>query len=138
VRVALRTLLVAIGGYAITAAAALLGALAAGVFFPQSAGAPPTTPYLSIGVAAGFLGAVAGGYFCARRAPENRRLIAVVLLLLLFMGMAVAMRRLHLTGAREPFGFLPLVTLLGVIGAWAGAMVERAVHARPTSRAPSP
>jgi hypothetical protein len=128
VRALNRILLAVAAGYAITAVMTLIGVFAGGALFPQTADAPPTTGFLAIGVAAGFLGAVGAGYVCSRLAPENKRLISVMLLLLGFMGLAVAARRLQLTGAREPFGFLPLVTLLGVIGAWAGAMVERAIH----------
>lgn len=127
-----RVLGASFGGYAIAMAVAAIGAFAAGVAFPQSADAPPTTAYLSVSVAAGFIGALVSGYVCSRMAPEGLRLIAVALLLALFLGMAVAIARLMPVEARGPFGFLPLVTMLGVIGAWAGAMTERAIHA--TSR----
>jgi hypothetical protein len=115
--------------------------VAAGVVIASSAilllvmGMPPdgrpTTPYLIANIAASFIAAIAAGYACGRLAPVGRRLITVGLLMLLFLSAAVATNRTA-PAAQQPQGYLALVTLLGVIGLWTGAMIERAGHGNKT------
>ena len=113
-------------------ALASLGTFIAGAIFASPPAGQPATAYLAVSIAIGFIGAVGGGYLCCRVAPENTRLIAMALLVLLFFGMAVATARWGQGEPGQPPSVLPLVTMLGVIGAWAGAMVERAIHAPRT------
>jgi hypothetical protein len=121
----------AAAGYAVLMAGRWAGTSVAGLAFPQ-AGAPfPTTPFLAIAVAVGFVAAIAAGFLSARLSPASRRLGTMTLLVLIVLGAAVATARLG-GAVRGPAGFVPLVTLLGVIGLWAGAMTERAVRGGPT------
>jgi hypothetical protein len=130
-------LFAAIAGYGFAVAIASLGTFIAGAIFDSPPAGQPATAYLAISIAIGFLGALGGGYLCCRVAPENTRLIAMALLVLLFLGMAVATARWGPSDPGPPPSVLPLVTMLGVVGAWAGAMVERAIHAPVISRASS-
>ena len=126
-RDASRMVFAAIAGYAAFAAGARAGNVLAGLAFPQ-AGAPfPTTPFLVTTVAIGFMAAIAAGYIGARLSPATHRLGTMAVLVLIVLGVAVATARLS-PQSLQPAGFLPLVTLLGVIGLWAGAMTERAVR----------
>ena len=123
-----RTVLAALAGYAVFWGSARLAALSAGLAFPQAGTPFPTTPFLAVDVAIGFLGAIVAGYACARTSPAADRLASLTLLVVVVLAAAVATARLSPPAPREPAGFLPLVTMLGVIGLWTGAMVERAVR----------
>ena len=129
-RSSLRLLRAAIAGYVVLAAGASAGTFLARLAFPQTGQPFPTTPFLSVSVAIGFAAAMAGGYVCARLSPSGWRLESMAMLVVLVLGLAVLGARLS-PEPRQPPGFLPLVTLLGVIGLWAGAMAERAVHGGP-------
>ena len=122
-----RMVLAALAGYAVFAAGTRTGSVLAGLAFPQ-AGAPfPTTPFLAVTVAIGFVAAIVAGYVSARLSPAAHRLGTMAVLVLIVLGVAVAVARLS-PQSLQPAGFLPLVTLLAVIGLWAGAMTERAVR----------
>jgi hypothetical protein len=125
----------AAAGVVVAVVTAAAGVRVAATMFSQSGQATPTTAFLAVAVAIGFAGTIVAGYVCARLAPDGRRLITMALLMLAFLAAAVVLARVFpATADGAPAGFLPLVTLLGVIGAWAGVMVERAIT---TSHAPS-
>lgn len=88
-----------------------------------------TTLYLALRIAIAFLTAVAAGYLCARLAPEGR-LLATLALFAVFVLAASVISFRTFSQLSQPAGFLPAVTMLSVIGLWAGAMVERAAHGR--------
>jgi len=117
-----RTVLAAASGYAATVLVVTLATPIAGL------SGPPTTAVLAGDLFISFAGAIAAGYIAARLAAPGRRLAALGLLILIFLVVAVVLSRVFPDPSR-PASFAPLVTLLSVIGAWAGAMIERAVHA---------
>jgi hypothetical protein len=125
----------AVAGSLAATAAAAAGVAIAGAAFPQAGHATPTTAFLAIAVSIGFCGSIAAGYLTARFAPGDRLLMTMALLMGMFLGAAVVLARGFPSAAgRTPMGFLPLVALLAVIGAWAGAMTERAVRGAARSR----
>lgn len=126
-RSALRMLLAIIVGYGVMRGVVI----ASNVLLVLAMGMPPEghlpTPYLAANVASSFIAAMIAGYACARLAPYGRLLLSVGLLVLLFLAGTVAVYR-AMPDPRQPQGYLQLVTLLGVIGLWAGVMIERARH----------
>jgi hypothetical protein len=113
-----RTLLAAVAGAAI-----LFGVVLAGsAIWPEA-----STMSLFVRIALTFIGAVTSGYVCGRAAAAGGRLAAIALLIAIVLGASVAWARIH--GQEDlPQGLLPAVTLLSVIGIWAGAMIERAMR----------
>lgn len=136
VRSAARMVLAVVVGYGVAAAVVIAGSLTAAMVMGLPPHGPPTTPYLAANVAMSFMGAVAAGYACARLAPEGRRVITIGLLVLVFLAGAVVTWRSTPDVAQQPPGYLPLISLLGVVGLWAGAMVERARYGTSSSRGP--
>jgi hypothetical protein len=121
-----RTLLAALAGYATVVLVTTAGTTAAAGFGLPLDG-PPTTTALAINIAVTFAAAIAGGYLAARLAPTGRAVMTLGLLMLALLAMAVAASRFW-PDTRQPPSYLPLVTLLSVIGVWTGGMIERAVH----------
>jgi hypothetical protein len=121
-------LLAVLAGYAVVTVVVMAGTAAAGIAVGLRSGGPPTTPSLALNVAVSFLGAVCAGYVSARLAPTGRAVMTMGLLILLFLAMAVVSSRFS-SETHQPPSYLPLVTLLGVIGVWTGGMIERAMHA---------
>jgi drug/metabolite transporter (DMT)-like permease len=130
VQAALRVLAAVIAGYVVAGLGATVGTAVGALMFPQSPDAIPTTPYLAVAIAFGFLASIAAGYLTARLAPAGRMLLTMALLILVLLGMSAVSARIY-AEARQPAGYLPAVTMLAVIGVWAGAMLERAVRGRP-------
>jgi len=116
----------AVAGYATAALGAFVGAMLAGTLFPQAPQEMPATAYLGIAIAVAFLASILAGYVSARIAGPGQRLISLALLVLIVFGMSALQARMP-SGRPEPPGYLPAVTMLSVIGVWAGAMIERAV-----------
>ena len=130
--VPVRILLAALTGYALIALLVIAGTSIATSVSGLEADARPTTAYLSLNIAASFLAAMCGGFVTARFAPAGKIAMSVALLVLVFLGMAVLSYRL-MPDAHQPPAYLPVVTLLGVIGIWTGTMTERAIHGRARS-----
>jgi hypothetical protein len=124
---ALRVLGAVIVGYVVAAVGVSVGTAVGALLFPQPADALPATPYLAVAIATGFLGAIAAGYLAARLAPAGWMLLTMALLIVVLLGMSVVSARIY-EDARQPAGYLPAITMLAVIGVWAGAMLERAVR----------
>ena len=122
-------LVAVLAGYAVVVVVVMAGAAASAAAFGLRMAGPPTTPYLALNLAVSFLAAIGAGYVSARLAPRGRILMTMGLLVLVFLAMAVVSSRLS-PDIQQPPSYLPLVTLLGVIGVWTGGMVERAIHAR--------
>jgi hypothetical protein len=114
-------------GYGVAVGVVLASRMIAMMVMGPPPDGPPTTPYLVVHLSSSFLGAIVAGYTCARLAPPNRRLLAIGLLILMSLAATVAAFRSEPDFA-QPRGYLPLVSLLGVIGLWTGAMIERARH----------
>jgi len=114
-------------GYVTAALGASVGAAVGALVFPQPADAFPTTPYLALAIAIGFIASIAAGYLAARLAPAGRMLLTMALLVIVLLAMSLVSARVY-GEARQPAGYLPAVTMLAVIGVWAGAMMERAVR----------
>jgi hypothetical protein len=123
-RSAVRILLAVIVGYGVATAITIAASLG------LPAEAAPTTSYLAAKVAISFLGAVCAGYACGLLAPDDRRVITLGLLIVLFLSAAIVVWRTSPEARLQPAGYLPLVSLLGVVGIWAGAMIERARYGR--------
>src|SRR5437868_10730138 len=128
-RAAAQMLFAAIVGYVLASVMMSAGSAAAARSFHAAAGSIPTTAFLITNIAISFAAAIIGGYLCARLAPSNSRLFSLALLVLMFLGAAIVLWRIS-PAAHQPPGYLPLLTLLDIIGLWTGAMLERA-----TSRA---
>ncbi len=125
----MRMLLSVAAGYLAGTIVVMIGFLAVGKAFSLDAGVAPTPLYLAATVAVDIIGAAGGGYVCARLAPPGRLAPSAALLIALFLTLALVSARLSGgTGQTRPY--LALVTLLGVIGLWAGVMIERALHGR--------
>ena len=131
-RSAFRMILAIVVGYGVAAGVVIAATAILVLVMGMPPEGRPTTPYLFANVASSFIAAVAAGYACARLAPTERRLICLGLLTLLFLSAAIATHRAA-PDVQQPPGYLPLVTLLGVIGLWTGAMVERARHGQNTT-----
>ena len=130
--VPVRILLAALTGYAVVVLLVMAGTFTAMSVTGLAADARPTTVYLFLNIAASFLAAIGGGYVTARCTPAGKIAMSVALLVFVFLGMAVLSYRL-MPDAHQPPAYLPLVTLLGVIGIWTGTMTERAIHGRARS-----
>lgn len=126
-RSAFRMLLAVVVGYGVAAGVVIASTVILMLVLGMPPDGRPTTPYLFANVVSSFIAAVAAGYACARLAPPERRLITLGLLALLFLSAAIATYRAA-PDVQQPMGYLPLVTLLGVVGLFAGAMIERASH----------
>src|SRR5690349_16179169 len=81
-----RMFLAALAGYATVMAGRWAGSAIAGLAFPQTGAPFPTTPFLAITVAVGFLAAVAGGYLSVRLSPASHRLGTMAVLVLIVLG----------------------------------------------------
>ena len=126
----LRIVLAVAVGYGVASALVIAGSSLLLTTLGAPAG-PPTTGFLIGNIAIRIVGTVCAGYACARVAPDDRRLISMALLILFFLaGAAAAFRTAPDTN--QPQGYVALVSLLGVIGVWAGAMIERAMHGKPS------
>ena len=129
----LRMVLAVAAGYAAASIVVMVGTMAAVAAFRLEPSAAPTTSYLAANVAVSILGAAVAGYLCARLAPTGRITLTVGVLVIVFLALAIVSARTSLeTG--QPRSYVALVTLLGIIGLWAGVMVERAVHGRRRTR----
>jgi len=125
----LRVVVAAIAGYAAAALLGTLGAAGLAAALGSATRGPRHTALLALTIAVRFVAAIAAGYIGARLAPAGRVLVTVALVVLLFLGITIATYRAaaeHL----DPPGYVPLVALLGVIGIWTGAMIDRATHGR--------
>lgn len=125
----MRIVLAAAAGYLMSALVVMLGTAVAAMVAGPAAAAAPTTVLLSVNVAINFAAAVLAGYVCARLAPEGRLTLSVALLTVVFLAVPVITARM-IGGATQPRASIALMALLDLIGLWAGAMTERAIHAR--------
>ena len=117
---AARIALAVVVGYGVATAVVIAASLG------LPAGVTPTTSTLVANVAISFLGSICAGYAASLLAPDDRRVVTLGLLILVFLTVAVVTWRTSPEARLQPPGFVPLVSLLGVIGVWAGAMIERA------------
>jgi hypothetical protein len=122
--------------YVVAMAMAFFSAELAQQVFPIAQHDTPPTGYLALAVAGCFLGSVLAAYVAARLAPDARAFQALVLLVLTFAATAAVIARLA-PELIKPKVVLPLTTMLMVIGAVAGAMIERAIYGETRSRGPS-
>jgi hypothetical protein len=118
-----------LAGYAVAGLMVTAGAAAADAGFGLRMDGRATTAALAINITVRFAGAIAAGYLVARLAPVGRIVMTLALLMLVLLSAAVVSTRLW-PELLQPPSYLPLATLLGIIGVWTGAMVERAVHWR--------
>lgn len=126
---AIRVSLAVAAGYVSAALIVLVGTQTTEAAFGMAPGAAPTPKHLAINVAVSILGATAAGYVAARLAPRGRIVPTAGVLVVVFLVMAAVSARL--SGESGPSrSHVSLVTLLGVIGLWAGVMIERAMHGR--------
>jgi hypothetical protein len=121
----IHALMAAVVGYILSSAIVGAGSSATARWFQITSGGLPTTRFLISNVVIGFSAATIGGYLSARLAPVGARLFALALLVLMFLGAAVVLWRVS-PSLHQPQGYLPLLTLLDIIGLWTGAMLERA------------
>jgi hypothetical protein len=123
-------------GYALACGLTLVGVQLAQRLFPVAPDVSPPTGFLAIAIGACFLSSVVAAYTGARLAPAGKTFASLAFLVLAFASTAVAIARLT-PGLINPPVVLPLTTMLTVIGALSGAMIERAIYGSRTSRGPS-
>ena len=124
-----RILLAVVAAYATATVVGVAGSALARMMFEPRAGVGLGTAFLSANAAINLVASVLAGYLCARLAPPGRILASVGLLALVFLAVAIGSARLSLSDPHLA-SYLPLVTLLDIIGLWTGAMTERAIHAK--------
>ena len=126
---AIRMGLAVVAGYVSAVLIVIVGTQTSEAAFGMAPGTTPTPKFLALNVAVSILGATAAGYVAARLAPPGRIMLTAGVLVVVFLVMAVVSARL--SGETGPSrSYFSLVTLLGVVGLWAGVMIERAMYGR--------